>query len=185
MTPPSTASDLDKTLAIPPVPCRLHVLIIAALCFITAAAFWPSLRAGFVFWDDDTEIVKNPHIEGLTSSNVAWAFTNYDWVRAISRWIGSVGIGELPASRPRPIGYHVGNLLQHVACVVLLYFFILKLLRIGLESTQRRGRRNFFASIAAAGVGNGRIVVGDSSVAGRTGRLGDGEALHRSVLRCF
>jgi tetratricopeptide (TPR) repeat protein len=120
-------------------PRWLHPLIVAVLCFLTALVFWQSLRAGFVFWDDDTEIIQNPHIEGLTSANITWAFTNYDRVRRYQPldWLSWQLNYQIQGRAP--LGYHLGNLLEHLVCVVLLYFLILKLLRIWADSRPRGG----------------------------------------------
>ena len=108
---------------------RLFFWIPAVLCLICVGVFYPGLRAGFVNWDDDTEILANPHIAGLSVENVRWAFTNYERTRRYQpldwlSWQLNYQIGGLS-----PWGYHLGNLVEHLVCVVLLYLVVLRILR--------------------------------------------------------
>jgi predicted negative regulator of RcsB-dependent stress response len=100
-----------------------------AVALVTLIVFCPTLRYGFVEWDDPVEVTANPHIEGLSAEHLKWMFTNVQWVRRYQPldWV-SWGINYAIGGRA-PFGYHLGNVLQHVTCAVLLYFFILRLLR--------------------------------------------------------
>ncbi|MBK7877168.1 MAG: hypothetical protein IPJ77_15730 [Planctomycetes bacterium] len=77
----------------------LCALLLVALVF---AAFWPSLSAGFVNWDDDKNFVENVHWRGLAPSNLAWMFTSYHmahWhpVTWMSLGLDCVLFGQNPA----------------------------------------------------------------------------------------
>jgi tetratricopeptide (TPR) repeat protein len=110
-------------------------IVIALLTFIT---FWPSLGNGFVDWDDTVEVVANPHIESLSPQSLKWMFTNFEWVRRYQPldWV-SWAINYQIHGRA-PFGYHLGNVLQHIAGALLLYYFILRLLRIWAADPRRR-----------------------------------------------
>src|SRR4051812_42787119 len=49
-------------------------LVVAAL---TVAAFLPVLRNGFVSWDDDKNLVENPHFRGLGLEQLRWMWTTF------------------------------------------------------------------------------------------------------------
>src|SRR5262245_12944205 len=46
---------------------------------ITLAVFLPSLRNGFVNWDDDENFLKNTNYRGLASDNIRWMFTTFHY----------------------------------------------------------------------------------------------------------
>ena len=73
----------------------LLLLVGAVACIVLS----PSLGGRFVQWDDDINILQNPHIRGLSLENLRWMFTDYAWTRrAISRWTGSVGDSRISCS---------------------------------------------------------------------------------------
>src|SRR5439155_23032868 len=59
---------------------RLDWLLRLLLAAGVIAVFWPVLRAGFVNWDDEVNIVNNPHL-GLGWANIKWMFTDTIYVR--------------------------------------------------------------------------------------------------------
>ena len=61
----------DSTLPADLVKRLLPVLVPLAVL----AAFWPTLRADFVNWDDDANFLNNPHFRGLDWPNLRWMFT--------------------------------------------------------------------------------------------------------------
>lgn len=108
------------------------------LCLITAIVFWPTLHFGFVDWDDPIEVLTNPYVEGLTWTNLKGMFTNYDRVRRYHPldWLGWAVNYQIDGRRP--FGYHLGNLLEHLATVVLVYLLVLKLLRLWQDASRPR-----------------------------------------------
>src|SRR5438046_5580728 len=102
---------------------RLDWLLRFLLAGAVVAVFWPVLRAGFVNWDDERNIVNNPHL-GLAWENIKWMFSDTDYVRRylplgwLSYTLDRVLFGGSPAS------YHAGNLLLHVTNTLLLYAII-------------------------------------------------------------
>jgi tetratricopeptide (TPR) repeat protein len=86
--------------------------------------FWPVLRNGFVGYDDDEYVTRNPRVNtGLTRENVTWAFTaahsnNWHPLTWMSHQLDSSLFGLAPA------GHHAVNLLFHAANTVLLFLWL-------------------------------------------------------------
>src|SRR5262245_258416 len=89
----------------------------------TLAAFAPTLApaCGFVNYDDDIYVSRNPHVlDGLSAGNVIWAFATTE----ASNWHPLTWLSlQLDASLggSRPLVFHLSNLCLHVASVLLLY----------------------------------------------------------------
>jgi tetratricopeptide (TPR) repeat protein len=136
-----------------PAPHRAGVLGINArrwawagvVALIALAAFSASLACGFIDFDDDVYVLYNPHVRnGLTSDNLAWAFTNVEgasWMPLT--WVTLQLDGELagqplaaPAGRlppslgppaaapPSAVSYHLQNMLWHAAAAALLFLLL-------------------------------------------------------------
>jgi protein O-mannosyl-transferase len=99
-----------------------------ALCAVVAAVFFPSLQAEYVFWDDDHNIYRNPHVKGLTTENVQWMFGKIERARRYMPlgWLGWAVQHELFSLNPR--SSHAGNLLFHCANAILLLLLLRRLL---------------------------------------------------------
>jgi len=82
---------------------------VAVLVFVT---FLPSLNAGFVDWDDDKNILENPHFRGLGWRNLRWMFTTTHMgpYQPLS-WLTLAVDYSLWGLNPR--GYHLTNVLLH------------------------------------------------------------------------
>src|SRR5580765_5038363 len=99
---------------------RLDWLLRLLLVGAVVAVFWPALQAGFVDWDDEVNIVNNPHL-GFSWENIRWMFTDTSYVRRylplgwLSYTVDRIFFGGSPTS------YHAGNLLLHAANTLLLY----------------------------------------------------------------
>ncbi|MFI5360818.1 MAG: tetratricopeptide repeat protein [Elusimicrobiota bacterium] len=100
----------------------------AFLCLTTLAAFWPSLRNGFVNWDDGANLVENFNYRGLGWTQLRWMWTTFHMghYQPLS-WM-SLGLDYL-AWGMNPFGYHLSSLLLHCANAVLFYFVAVRLLR--------------------------------------------------------
>lgn len=107
-------------------------LLLPILCIlaVTVVAFYPSLNNGFVNWDDDVNIYKNPLLESINTA----AF----WPQALNIFTSNIIGGYNPLSiftfavEQRLFGtenlfyWHLDNLILHLICVFLVY-------RIGLQ----------------------------------------------------
>jgi tetratricopeptide (TPR) repeat protein len=91
------------------------VLIVAPLL-----VFARSLGNGFVLWDDDRLIERNPLVQQLTARTVAGAFTSYDPELYVPLTIVSFELEHAVAGFWTPL-FHATNLLLHIVCVLLLW----------------------------------------------------------------
>ena len=109
----------------------LTVLVCLVLILATSAVYWQVTGHDFVLLDDDIFVYENHHVQnGLTLDNVIWAFTTTDTGLKIPlTWLSLMLDFELYGLDAG--GYHLTNLLLHIANVLLL-FFILKLMTGGL-----------------------------------------------------
>jgi tetratricopeptide (TPR) repeat protein len=105
---------------------------IFAVCLGLAAAtllvFAPTLRCGFVNFDDDRYVYDNPQVAaGLTAHGTAWAFThvhsaNWHPLTTLSHMLDCQLFGL-----EHPGGHHFTNVLLHAATSVLLFLLLLTL----------------------------------------------------------
>jgi Tfp pilus assembly protein PilF len=101
-------------------PLLLALLLIVATLLVYAQAW----RFGFVLIDDPTYVSQNPHVQsGLSPPNVSWcfgAFHDGNWIPFtwLSLMLDTTVFGF------RPGGYHLTNILLHVANTVLLFAFL-------------------------------------------------------------
>lgn len=99
-------------------------IVAALLAALTLIAFWQVLKCQFVNFDDDHYVLNNPHVlSGLTIANIKWAFTTlYE-----SFWMPTIWLSFMLDQQMyglNPFGYHLTNLLFHIANVVLLFLVL-------------------------------------------------------------
>jgi tetratricopeptide (TPR) repeat protein len=108
---------------------RVERLLLVLVPLAVLAAFWPTLGADFVTWDDDANFLNNPHFRGLGWRNLRWMFTtlhmsNYQPLS----WLAS-GL-EYSLWGMRPFGYHATSLALHMLNAALFYRLAVRLLRL-------------------------------------------------------
>jgi Flp pilus assembly protein TadD len=100
-----------------------EVLIGLALAVLTLLAFSPVYgpAAEFINFDDPLYVSRNPHVQsGLTLHGVSWAFTTFhadNWIPLA--WLSLQLDAQLYGLHPW--GYHLTNVLLHLASVLLLF----------------------------------------------------------------
>ncbi len=104
----------------------------AALALLTFAVYASALRNGYVYYDDNLYITMNPSITRLDIPFVRWAFTTfqvYNWhpLTWISYALDYALWGE------DPLGYHLTNVLLHVANTVLVMLLIARLFSVAWQ----------------------------------------------------
>jgi hypothetical protein len=101
------------------------------LILATSAVYWHVTGHDFVLLDDDIFVYENPHVQnGLTLDSMIWAFTTtHTGLKIPLTWLSLMLDFDLYGLDAG--GYHLTNLLLHIANV-LLVFFILKLMTGGL-----------------------------------------------------
>jgi protein O-mannosyl-transferase len=105
-------------------PRELTLLVTLVLVAATLSLYEPSLRSNFVNYDDPAYVVDNVHVhQGLSRSNLAWAFTT----TTLANWHPLTWISYMADARLlglKPAGYHLDNVLWHVLNVVLLFLLL-------------------------------------------------------------
>jgi tetratricopeptide (TPR) repeat protein len=107
---------------------RRETVVALAICgfllLAVAVVFSPTLRHGFLNFDDNTYVNKNPHVaKGLTAEGVVWAFTahhagNWHPLTWLSHMLDCQLYGLQPA------GHHLTNVLLHAAAAALLFLVL-------------------------------------------------------------
>ena len=107
------------------------LLVCLILVLATFAVYWHVTGHDFVLFDDKLYVYENSHIQnGLTVDSIIWAFTTtHAGFKIPLTWLSLMLDFELYGLDAG--GYHLTNLLLHIANVLLL-FFILKLMTGGL-----------------------------------------------------
>jgi Tfp pilus assembly protein PilF len=122
-------------------------LAVALLSFIP---FLPALKNQFVDWDDYENLISNPHYRGLGWSQIRWMFTTFHMgpYQPLS-WM-TLGLDYLIWGM-NPVGYHLTNLILHVANALFFYFICRRLLALALPtpSSQRDWQLDISAAFAA------------------------------------
>jgi hypothetical protein len=104
-------------------------LLPALIPLAVLAAFWPTLHADFITWDDDANFLNNPHFRGLNWRNLRWMFTtlhmsNYQPLSWLTSCLG-YSLWSM-----HPFGYHATSLAFHILNAVLLYLVAARLLHL-------------------------------------------------------
>jgi tetratricopeptide (TPR) repeat protein len=91
-------------------------LLAGTLVIITAVAYLPAVRAGFI-WDDDDYVYDNQTLRSVNGLGQIWfkikATPQYYPIVYTSYWL------EYRFWKLNPVGYHIVNILLHAACAVL------------------------------------------------------------------
>ncbi len=97
-----------------------RVAIASALAIVTALFYLPVLDAGFLNWDDPPYVTANTAIRTLSWTTVRWAFTTFqEGIWHPLTWLSLALDYALYGLSPR--GFHLTNLLLHVANTVLVF----------------------------------------------------------------
>ncbi len=105
-------------------PARWLVPVIVILA--TGDAFLPTLQNGFV-WDDNKNLLLNLHYRGLGLDELRWMFTTSLMGHYIPLTWLTLGLDYLLWGMD-PAGYHLTNILLHVATAAAFYFLTIRLL---------------------------------------------------------
>jgi tetratricopeptide (TPR) repeat protein len=93
----------------------------------TFIAFVPSLSAGFVAWDDQTNFLENPHYRGLAWQNLHWMWSNFLLGHFVPLSWMTLGL-DFVVWGMNPFGYHLTNVALHTGNAVLMYFLARRIL---------------------------------------------------------
>jgi hypothetical protein len=124
-------------------------LVPLTVALVTAVTFVSTLSGSFLNWDDNVNFLDNPAYRGLDREHVRWAFTSVFFGHYIPltrlTWSLNWVLGGVD-----PWGYHLANVLLHVANTALLYFVARRLLAAAVADGAQAGRRGPDLCAAAA-----------------------------------
>jgi tetratricopeptide (TPR) repeat protein len=107
---------------------RIPLLICTALALATLLAYQPAFQSDFVNFDDPDYVFANPHVgAGLTPDGVRWALTTFacgNWHPLT--WLSLQLDRELYGGL-KPSGFHLTNVLLHVANTLLLFGVLVRM----------------------------------------------------------
>ena len=113
-----------KPVRVRSVSLRAAGVLAVCLAALTALAYLPVARNGFVQFDDDSYITSNTHVtQGITAENLRWAFTTYhmgNWHPLT--WLSHMIDGQVYGLNPT--GHHLTSLFLHCATTLLLFFVL-------------------------------------------------------------
>lgn len=106
------------------LPARTKIWIALVLCVVTAALYARTAWYPFSFNDDPEYVTQNFHVlSGLSLDSIGWAFSSFyaaNWHPLT--WLSLMLDAQLFGSNP--MGFHLVNLLLHVADTVLLFYLL-------------------------------------------------------------
>ncbi len=103
-------------------------LLALVLSLVTLAVFSPVRHYGFIDFDDDLYVTRNPRVNtGLTKENAIWAFTNisYGLNWHPLTWLSHMTDVQLFGLHPG--GHHLISLLIHLVNVVFILVVLMKM----------------------------------------------------------
>src|SRR5437899_11918006 len=124
-------------------------LLPVLIALVTFVPFLPTLDNQFVNWDDDDNLVDNPHYRGLGWTHLRWMWTtSHIGHYAPLTWM-TFGLDYLLWGM-NPVGYHLTNLLLHAANAAVFYLVACRILGLALPGPAQRGNVGLAASAAFA-----------------------------------
>ncbi|MGD0786213.1 MAG: hypothetical protein ABR969_10425, partial [Sedimentisphaerales bacterium] len=105
----------------------LVLSIYFALAVSALLVFWQVRNFDFVNYDDNDYVSANPHVlNGLSAGAVAWAFTtNHAGNWHPLTWLSLMLDRQLFGANPA--GFHITNLILHIANILLLFMVLKKM----------------------------------------------------------
>lgn len=102
----------------------LTLALSAGLVLLVSLIYWPTLRHGFVNYDDDQYVYENPAVQGgVTLDSVQWAFTR----RHSNNWHPLTWVSHMADCQwfgLNPAGHHATSVALHALNAVLLLLLV-------------------------------------------------------------
>ena len=105
---------------------RFEYLLAGLAAAASFLVYLRTLQNGFINWDDDRFIYKNPHLHSLDAAFVKWAFSDFhfsNWYPLT--WISHALVYALWGLDPK--GYHLANIALHSASTFLVVVLTVRL----------------------------------------------------------
>jgi tetratricopeptide (TPR) repeat protein len=99
----------------------------AIVLLVTVVAFLPTLRNGWVSWDDDKNFLDNPFFRGLGVDQLRWMWTTVHLGHYVPLSWMSLGL-DFDLWGMTAAGYHATSLVLHAVSALLLYFIARRLI---------------------------------------------------------
>ncbi len=103
-------------------------IILAAIIIITIIAFYPTFENGFTNWDDDYYVTKNFDIKKQWNEKIGIFFSEYCMGNYHPFTMASLAI-DYQIDGLNPLTFHITNLILHLINTLLVFWFILLLLK--------------------------------------------------------
>jgi tetratricopeptide (TPR) repeat protein len=142
--PAPNASSPRRAPSIPP-----SVVAPMLVALVTFIAFAPVLRNDFVAWDDDKNFLENPSYRGLGLTQLRWMWSTFQAGHYVPLTWMSHGL-DFVLWGMNPTGYHLTNLLLHVANAVLVYHLARRLLPPRAPTSSGAALRELLPAVVAA-----------------------------------
>lgn len=123
-------------------------LPVALVAVATVIAYLPTFANGFVDFDDQTNLTDNPFYRGLGPAQLRWMFTNLEGHYLPLTWL-SFGV-DYQLWGMNPVGYHLTNLVLHVATTIAFYALAARLLALVFELPDRARPPSLYVAAAVA-----------------------------------
>ena len=103
---------------------RIFLIAVPLLTFGVVVNF------DFVRWDDDINILNNPHVASLGFAEVAWMFTDVEWAHRYLPLGWMTYAVERSLWGADPFMFHLGNLAWHIVNGLLLFGIVKRILHL-------------------------------------------------------
>jgi len=120
MTVPLTATGSEK---------RATLIALFIILVITFISFYPCLHGGFVNFDDDRYVYRNPMIKDVSWRGIATLFSSIDYAAIYCPLVFLSYAIEYHFFDLNAYAYHITNLILHLCNCLLVFWFIFSLSR--------------------------------------------------------
>ncbi len=118
---------------------RMYWWMAVILVMAIVAVFQQVATHDFVHYDDDVNIVANPHVDGLTAANLHWMLTDMSFTRYMPiGWFCYALDRQMFGLNPHL--WHVGNLCVHVLNTLLLFLLLRQIVLLARNKEDDRNR---------------------------------------------
>ena len=138
----------DDTAAAASRGCLRLLALIGLVCAFQFYLNLPALDHDWVYFDDDINIVLNPHLTGGTSDTLKWAWTDAAYIRRYMPvgWMMFDGLFRLGGLNP--VLYHAASWLLAAANSVVLFLLARRFIRYRSNSLDPSGWEDLSAALA-------------------------------------
>jgi hypothetical protein len=124
---------------------RVKYYLAVLLSLATFLVYLPTLRNGFVWWDDNDYIFENPHIRSFDVPFLKWAFFNFyaaNWHPLT--WLSHAT--DYAIWGLNPLGHHLMNVILHALNTFLVVITIIKLVESSKKTATTHGQSASYLS---------------------------------------